>query len=133
MMQTYIAVVDKDPGSAYGVWFPDVPGCFSAADESEELFAKATEALSLHIDPSNVPQARTIDALRSDPEVMQSLREGAYLLAIPYFLPTERIVRANISIDQGSLLAIDETAHQRGMTRSAFMTKAAIAAIQGKL
>lgn len=132
-MQTYIAVVDKDPSSAYGVWFPDVPGCFSAADTSDALFEKATEALSLHIDPGDVPQARTIDALRSDPEVTQALRDGAYLLAIPYFLPTERIVRANISIDQGSLLAIDETARQRGMTRSAFMTKAAIAAIQGKL
>ena len=132
-MQTYIAVVDKDPGSAYGVWFPDVPGCFSAADTSEELFEKAIEALSLHINPAAVPQTRSIDALRSDPEVMQALRDGAYLLAIPYFLPTERIVRANISIDQGSLLAIDETARQRGMSRSAFMTKAALAAIQGKL
>ena len=27
----YVAVVDKDPDSAYGIQFPEVPGCFSAA------------------------------------------------------------------------------------------------------
>jgi predicted RNase H-like HicB family nuclease len=27
--------------------FPDAPGCFSAADEIDDLFAMATEALEL--------------------------------------------------------------------------------------
>ena len=29
----YPVYVHKDPDSAYGVTFPDFPGCFSAADE----------------------------------------------------------------------------------------------------
>ena len=27
----YVAVIDKDTNSAYGVRLPDVPGCFSEA------------------------------------------------------------------------------------------------------
>lgn len=46
-MKPYIAIVHKDPDSAYGLTFPDAPGCFSAADEMDELFAKAEEALTL--------------------------------------------------------------------------------------
>jgi predicted RNase H-like HicB family nuclease len=43
----YRAVVNKDEGSAYGVHFPDLPGCFSAADRIEDIFANATVALAL--------------------------------------------------------------------------------------
>ena len=31
-MNVYFALIHKDSGSAYGVTFPDLPGCFSAAD-----------------------------------------------------------------------------------------------------
>ena len=46
-MKPYIVIVHKDPESAYGMTFPDAPGCFSAADEIDDLFAMAEEALSL--------------------------------------------------------------------------------------
>ena len=46
-MRYYHAVVHKDEGSAFGVHFPDLPGCFSAADEIEDVIPNATEALSL--------------------------------------------------------------------------------------
>ena len=36
-MNTYFALVHKDAGSAYGISFPDLPGCFSAADEDAEV------------------------------------------------------------------------------------------------
>ncbi|MDI6026348.1 type II toxin-antitoxin system HicB family antitoxin [Corticibacterium sp. UT-5YL-CI-8] len=32
----YIALTHKDPDSAYGVSFPDIPGCFSAGDSVDE-------------------------------------------------------------------------------------------------
>jgi hypothetical protein len=32
-MKYFYAVVHKDEGSAFGVHFPDLPGCFSAADD----------------------------------------------------------------------------------------------------
>ena len=43
----YVAVIDKDPGSAYGVRFPEVPGCYSAADSFDDIVPNAIEALSL--------------------------------------------------------------------------------------
>ena len=47
MMEPYIAIVHKDPESAYGVSFLDAPGCFSAADTIDDLFANAAEAIAL--------------------------------------------------------------------------------------
>lgn len=46
-MQPYIGIVSKDPESAYGIVFPYAPGCFSAADEMDEVFAMAEETVSL--------------------------------------------------------------------------------------
>ena len=46
-MKPYIVIVHKDEHSAYGMSFPDAPGCFSAADEIEDIFAMASEALEL--------------------------------------------------------------------------------------
>ena len=43
-MRHFIAIVHKDAGSAYGIQFPDVPGCFSAADDLDDLAAAASEA-----------------------------------------------------------------------------------------
>ena len=33
----YPVYVHKDEGSAYGLTFPDFPGCFSAADDLADL------------------------------------------------------------------------------------------------
>ena len=44
-LKPYIAIVHKDLGSAYGMTFPDAPGCFSATDDLDDLFEMANEAL----------------------------------------------------------------------------------------
>ncbi len=41
-MKPYIVIVHKDEHSAYGMSFPDAPGCFSAADEIDDIFAMAS-------------------------------------------------------------------------------------------
>jgi len=48
-MKHYIAIVRKEGGSAYGVEFPDFPGCISSGDTIEEALKSAEGALSLHI------------------------------------------------------------------------------------
>lgn len=48
-MPTYIALLRKDPGSDFGVEFPDVPGCVTAGSTIEEAKAMATEALAAHL------------------------------------------------------------------------------------
>ena len=45
MSTHYVAVVEKEPDSAFGVWFPDVEGCFSAGETLEAAVANAAMAL----------------------------------------------------------------------------------------
>ena len=63
-MKQFIALVHKDPDSAYGVEFPDAPGCFSAADELADLQPNATEALSLYFEGEEVPEPRDLEEIR---------------------------------------------------------------------
>jgi predicted RNase H-like HicB family nuclease len=52
-MPRFLAIVHKDPGSAFGVTFPEVPGCFAASDDEAGLPAAAREALALYFDLSD--------------------------------------------------------------------------------
>ena len=47
MERTYLALIHKDPGSSFGVTFPDFLGCTSGGDTFEEAREMAREALAL--------------------------------------------------------------------------------------
>ena len=81
----YVAVINKDAGSSYGVRFPDVPGCFSAADTFNQIVPNAIEALSLFFENSDIIPARGIETVCE--EVAEDLTAGAILMTIPY-IPT---------------------------------------------
>ena len=119
----YVAVIDKDADSAYGVRFPDLPGCFSAADTFDEIVPNAIEALALFFEDRDIVPARGIEAVRE--EVTDDLAAGAVLKMIPHISDRRRAVRVNLSLDKGLLDTLDEAARARGMTRSAFIAKAA--------
>lgn len=121
-MRTYIGVVHKDPESAYGIHFPDVPGCFSASDTLNGLLAEAAEALALHLEDIPPPAVRSVDEVRADPEVQEDLAGGAFLMAVPHISMTGRTAKANITMDAGLLRAVDVVAKARGVTRSAFLS-----------
>ncbi len=119
----YVAVIDKGPGSAYGVQFPEVPGCYSAADSFDDIVRNAVEALSLFFEDNEPVPPRGIEAVRE--QVAESIAEGAVLMMIPYVRDRRRVVRVNMSLEKGFLDTLDEAARMRGMTRSAFVQKAA--------
>ena len=119
----YVAVIDKDPDSAFGVQFPEVPGCFSAADTFEEIVPNAIEALSLFFEDSEPACAHGLEAVRE--QVAENIAQGAVLMMIPYVQDRKRVVRVNLSLEKGFLDTMDEAARMRGMTRSAFVQKAA--------
>jgi predicted RNase H-like HicB family nuclease len=86
-MKPYIVIVHKDENSAYGMTFPDAPGCFSAADEIDELFAMANEALELwgegmREDGFEIPGPRDFEAVRADPEWAESFEDAAFVIAV---------------------------------------------------
>ena len=49
-MNTFFAVIDKNPDSDYGVMFPDFLGCITAGTTIDEATEMAAEALQFHID-----------------------------------------------------------------------------------
>ena len=121
----YVALVDGKPG-AYGVVFPDCPGCTSMGETVEEALTNAIEALADWAEDANpMPQPRSFAKLRRDPEVKAALADGDALALVPLVRDAGRAVKANLSLDAGLLEAIDEAAEAHGLTRSAFITSAA--------
>jgi predicted RNase H-like HicB family nuclease len=130
MMIIYHAVVHKDEDSAWGVHFPDLPGCFSAAGDLADVQANASEAVALYLEGEKAPKPSTIEKIRD--MAADDLDDGAFLLAVPYVYVSNRPQRINISIDRGVLDAIDAAATSRKLTRSAFLTEAARNEIEGR-
>jgi predicted RNase H-like HicB family nuclease len=89
-MPHYVAIVeDAGPEKAVGIWFPDLPGCFSAGDDIDEALHNAQEALALYADSHAkegrvLPSPRTVSALKNDPQVSADMREHTVaLVALP--------------------------------------------------
>lgn len=122
-MQYFYAIVDKDEDSAFGVRFPDLPGCFSAADRIEDVLPNACEALELWFEDSQDVAAQRLDQVRE--AAADDIARGAFIVAVPRIRRAGRQVRANISLDKGMLDAIDRAAAERNLTRSAFLSDAA--------
>lgn len=91
-MRHYLALAHKDTDSAYGVSFPDLPGCFSAADDYPSLVKNAADALALWFEDEALIEPRGIEAIRA--EVAGDLAEGAFLVAVPYVKRTAHSMKA---------------------------------------
>lgn len=119
----HFAIVHKDQGSAYGVTFPGLPGCFSAADTQDEIVPNAVEALALWLEGEGERMPMGLDEVRV--AHADDLASGAFIVSVPLIRNSGKMVRANISMDEGALAAIDAAADERGLTRSAFLAQAA--------
>lgn len=121
----YIALIDGNAG-AYGVSFPDLPGCVAMGKTVDEAMSNAAAALRDWVEVTaeagaKVPAARTAEAIRRDGEVKQALAAGAQLATVPLVRETGKPVKANLSLDSGVLAALDAEAERRKLTRSALI------------
>ena len=87
-LKPYIAIVHKDLGSAYGMTFPDAPGCFSAADDLDQLFEMANEALIGWIEVTleygdDLPPTRDLSEIKADPKWRESFADAVLVIAVP--------------------------------------------------
>ena len=124
-MASYFALIDGKAG-AYGVWFPDLPGCTAMGATIDQAVANAADAMRDWVEVTlakgdAIPEPRPLEALPSDPDVSEAIGEGAAIRSIPLVRETGRPVKANLSIDAGILAAIDDEAKRRKLTRSAFV------------
>jgi predicted RNase H-like HicB family nuclease len=131
-MKTYFAIVEKDRDSAFGIRFPDIPGCFSAADEQQDVMANAVEALQLWAEDMPLPDASSHETIVKRTDVKEALAMGGYLISVPLIDNDSAVVRANVTFERGVLRAIDAAARERGLTRSAFLSSAARKEIEAK-
>ena len=83
-MRYYTAVVHQNGESAYGLSFPDLPGCFAAADSWEKISVAAVEALELWFEDMPDVDPAFLDDIRKLPEVADAMAAGAVLLPVPY-------------------------------------------------
>ncbi len=85
-MTHYVAIIeDAGPDFAVGVWFPDLPGCFSAGDTLDEALANAPEAAALWFEGIEkeghaIPRARTPSELKADPDIAAEMAK--YVIAL---------------------------------------------------
>ncbi|WP_395396502.1 type II toxin-antitoxin system HicB family antitoxin (plasmid) [Novosphingobium sp. BL-8A] len=122
-MKYFYAIMHKGEDSAYGVTFPDFPGCFSAADNEEDVLPNASHALELWLDDQPVVEPSQLDHVRA--VAAEEIMAGGTLIGVPYIRNDHRVVRVNLSIERGILEAIDKAAAERRLTRSAFLAQAA--------
>jgi predicted RNase H-like HicB family nuclease len=120
----YIAYLHKDRKSDFGVSFPDFPGCVTAGKTLDEARRMAEEALALHIDGmaedgEPIPEPSTIDDLAEDADMKGAV---AFLVSVGL----DKTVRLNITARESQVAAIDQKAEEAGMTRSAYMVRAAL-------
>ena len=129
-MTRYVGLLDGGE-SAYGIVFPDLPGCTAGGATIEETMTAAIEAvgdwiLDARDDGEPIPQARDMFAIKRDERVAEALRNGAAaLVVVPVVIDSGRPAKANLSLDSGLLHAIDEAAKASGLTRSSFLSTAA--------
>ena len=124
-MSSFTALIDGEAG-AYGVYFPDLPGCTAMGPTIEEAIVNASEAMRDWVDVTverggAIPEPRPIEALLADVDVREDIHSGAMMRGIPLIRHSGRPAKANLSIDGGILAAIDAEAKRRKLTRSAFI------------
>jgi predicted RNase H-like HicB family nuclease len=125
-MASYIALIHQDPGSDYGVSFPDFPGCVTAGASIDEAKDMASEALSGHVEMMreeglDIPEPTSLEDILADPEN----RDAAAFLVVSLPPARSRTVRLNITMPEDALRRIDAYAKRQGLSRSSFLVRAA--------
>ena len=131
---TYPAVVFRERehvgDSPYFVLFPDLPGCFTAADRLEALFSRAVEAAGLYLEdrprrelPAASPLDREDIAAVADAETLAAA-EVVAVWPVPVAVPG-KAVKVNVTLDEGLLERIDQAAGDFSGGRSGLLAEGA--------
>jgi predicted RNase H-like HicB family nuclease len=128
-MTRYIGILEREPGTLWGIWFPDLPGCVTAAETAEQALDQAPEALWDWIEAArergvHIPDTRPIETLRQDPDVADALAKGDVAILLP-------ISPHDAAFAPELLDAIDAAAQARGLTRLDFVREAVLEKIAG--
>ncbi len=110
------------------MFFPDVPGCVSGGNSLHEAMENGEQALAAHLElmieeGEDLPDSRTVG----------DMEPGSEVDVVAYFIARAelpgRILRLNITMDEGLVARIDRVAKNR----SAFLAEAAREALARRL
>ena len=126
-LKAYPAVFEETSDHGYSVFFPDVPGCISAAETLEEAIAMSKEALSLHLSEmiNDSEEAPIVDLRNAKEEA-----DGCLLVMIepnPAIISRrtkEHAVRVNITLPRMLLERVDRYAKAANVNRSRLIAEA---------
>lgn len=115
---SYTAILEKE-GSTYGAYFPDLPGCGTAADSLEEIALAAEEALAtyliyMHENAISFPSATPYEDVKETDADVNVIGKTLVSAKMP-----GAITRINITMDTALLDMFDHAAEKSGLNRSA--------------
>ena len=111
-----ILIEKGDKNHAWGAIVPDLAGCFSAADNEQDLLTNTREAILLHLD-----SIETVPA----PSSLADVARAGFLTALVDVDFNEKVKRVNVTFSESMLRQIDRAANSRGKSRSEFLADAA--------
>jgi predicted RNase H-like HicB family nuclease len=130
-MKYPIAIEPGSEKNAWGVVVPDLPGCFSAADNGlDEAIDQAKEAIELWIEMALdggqvIPKPSSLRELQKKKE----FKGWAWaIVEIDPALLSDEIERINITLPIKVLARLDAKAKKAGENRSAFIAHLALTA-----
>lgn len=128
----YPVCVHREDAGSLGATIPDFPGCFSGADDWQDLPRNVQEAIEVHCEGEDleIPAPSSLDELRGHPDY-----QGGQWVFIDVNLDAldTRKERINLSVPVYALREIDAYVLARGGNRSGFMVTAALSAARGEL
>ncbi len=117
-MSRYPALLDGSEG-AYGVVFPDLPGCLAMGQTVDDALLNAEDALRDYV-TEMLKAGRNVQ----EPSALETIETpaGTRLVLVPLVRPSGKNVRINLVLDEEVARFIDDEARRRGMTRKAYVT-----------
>ena len=118
-MSRYPALLDGSEG-AYGVVFPDLPGCLAMGQTVDDALLNAEDALRDYV-TEMLKAGRNVQ----EPSALETIETpaGTRLVLVPLVRPSGKNVRRlNLVLDEEVARFIDDEARRRGMTRKAYVT-----------
>ncbi len=124
-MRYPVLIEEGTEATAFGVVFPDLPGCFSAGDTLDEALEAAKEAAAAWIDAAldtgqAVPEPSSLDDVRHRPGY-KNWTIGVVELTPALFDDT--IERVNITLPKRVLRRLDDLAASRHQSRGALIAE----------
>ena len=139
-MEYYFAVFLPVKEGGYAIAFPDIPEAVSQGDDLADCMVMAADVLAVCADEytkarKQLPQPSSLeeveawaDSQRGDMNLQSNGKMLYQLFRVPQMDATP--VKISISLPKSTLAIIDEKAREAGLTRSGYLSTAALAYAQ---